>query len=124
MSSFGILKGSMPAGIILQHAPARKFRCDFPQLTMPLIESEIKLIEAISQAEVLAITLNHEELSDLGVTKFIKDYEKRLQLPTTDVLSRGCGKLVQTIVNHFPELNRASRLGDIATIQVTETLVA
>jgi uncharacterized NAD-dependent epimerase/dehydratase family protein len=124
MSSFGILKGSMPDGIILQHAPARKFRCDFPHLTMPLVESEIKLIEAISETEVLAITLNHEELSDLGVTKFIKDYEKRLQLPTTDVLSRGCKKLVQTIVNHFPELNRASRLGDISSVQTTEALVA
>ena len=124
MSSLGILKGSMPDGIILQHAPARKFRCDFPHLTMPLVESEIELIEAISQAEVLAITLSHEELSDLGVTRFIKDYEKRLQLPTTDVLSRGCRKLVQTLVNHFPELNRATKLGTLLDIQPTPTQVA
>jgi uncharacterized NAD-dependent epimerase/dehydratase family protein len=123
MGSLGILKGSMPDGIILQHAPARKFRCDFPHLTMPLVESEIKLIEAISQAEVLAITLSHEELSELEVTKFIKDYEKRLQLPTTDVLSRGCRKLVQTIVNHFPELNRATKLVNL-NIQPSVTLVA
>jgi uncharacterized NAD-dependent epimerase/dehydratase family protein len=124
MSSLGILKGSLPDGIILQHAPARKFRCDFPELTMPLVESEIELIEAISQAEVLAITLSHEELSDLGVTKFIKDYEKRLQLPTTDVLNRGCRKLVQTIVNHFPELNRTTRLGNVSSTQAVGTLVA
>ena len=124
MSSLGILKGSLPDGIILQHAPARKFRCDFPHLTMPLVESEIELIEAISQAEVLAITLNHEDLSDLGVTRCIKDYEKRLQLPTTDVLSRGCRKLVQTLVNHFPELNRATKLGTILDIQPTPTQVA
>jgi uncharacterized NAD-dependent epimerase/dehydratase family protein len=119
MSSFGILKGSMPDGIILQHAPGRKFRCDFPNLVMPLVESEIEMIEAISRAEVLAITLNHEGLSDLGVTKCIKEYEKRLQLPTTDVLSRGCRKLVETMVNHFPGLNRASRLGTILDIQPT-----
>lgn len=124
MSSLGILKGSMPDGIILQHAPARKFRCDFPDLVMPLVESEIKLIEAISQAEVLAITLSHEELSDLGVTKFIKDYEKRLQLPTTDVLNRGCRKLVEAIINHFPELNRTTGLGNASNIQAAETLVA
>jgi uncharacterized NAD-dependent epimerase/dehydratase family protein len=30
MSSQAILKGIMPDGIILQHSPARKFRCDFP----------------------------------------------------------------------------------------------
>lgn len=124
MSSLGILKGSQPDGIILQHAPARKFRCDFPHLPMPIVESEITLIEAISQSEVLAITLNHEELSKLGVTKFIKDYEKRLQLPTTDVLSRGCLKLVQTIVNHFPDLMQAPRPGNQLNIQLTETLVA
>jgi len=124
MSSLGILKGSMPDGIILQHAPARKFRCDFPDLVMPLVESEIKLIEAISQAEVLAITLSHEELSDLGVTKFIKDYEKRLQLPTTDVSNRGCRKLVEAIINHFPELNRTTGLGNVSNIQAAETLVA
>ena len=72
----------------------------------------------------MAITLNHEELSDLGVTRFIKDYEKRLQLPTTDVLSRGCRKLVHTLVNHFPELNRATKLGTILDIQPTVTQVA
>jgi uncharacterized NAD-dependent epimerase/dehydratase family protein len=31
---------------------------------MPTVESEIKLIEAISQTKVMAITLSHEDLSD------------------------------------------------------------
>jgi len=39
MSSLGILKGSMPDGVILQHPPARKTRCDFPGLKMPTVES-------------------------------------------------------------------------------------
>ncbi len=106
MSSLGILKGSMPNGIILQHPPARKFRCDFPHLAMPTVESEIKLIEAISQARVMAIALSHENLADAAVLKIIKDYEKRFQLPTTDVLSQGCQKLVQTLSNHFPKLHQ------------------
>ena len=63
MSSLGILKGSMPDGIILQHPPARTFRCDFPDLAMPTVESEIKLIEAISKTKVLAIALSHENLT-------------------------------------------------------------
>ncbi len=106
MSSLGILKGSMPDGIILQHPPARKFRCDFPHLAMPTVESEIKLIEAISQARVMAIALSHENLADEAVLKIIEDYEKRFQLPTTDVLSQGCQKLVQTLSNHFPKLHQ------------------
>lgn len=106
MSSLGILKGSMPNGIILQHPPARKFRCDFPHLAMPTVESEIKLIEAISQARVMAIALSHENLADEAVLKIIEDYEKRFQLPTTDVLTQGCQKLVQTLSNHFPKLHQ------------------
>jgi uncharacterized NAD-dependent epimerase/dehydratase family protein len=64
MGSLGILKGSKPDGVILQHPPARKSRCDFPNLKMPTVESEIRLIEAISQTKVMAIALSHEDLSD------------------------------------------------------------
>ena len=106
MSSHGILKGSMPDGIILQHPPARKFRCDFPDLAMPTVESEIKLIEAISETKVMAIALSHEDLTDEEILKVIAAYEQRFQLPTTDVLSHGCRKLVQTLGDHFPKLNQ------------------
>ncbi|MBW1642820.1 MAG: DUF1611 domain-containing protein [Deltaproteobacteria bacterium] len=106
MSSLGILKGTMPDGVILQHPPARTFRCDFPDLEMPIVESEIKLIEAISQAKVMAIALSHEDLSDEEMMKIIKRYEMKFQLPTTDVLNHGCHKLVQTLSNHFPKLNQ------------------
>ena len=104
MSSLGILKGSMPDGIILQHPPARKFRCDFPRLAMPSAESEIKLIETIAKTKVVAITLSHEDMDDHGILKVIEDYEKRLQLPTTDVLNYGCQKLVQALIKNFPKL--------------------
>jgi uncharacterized NAD-dependent epimerase/dehydratase family protein len=106
MSSIGILKGSMPDGVILQHPPARQFRCDFPNLVMPSIESEIQLIEAISQSEVIAIALSHENLTTDKVLKIIDDYEKRLHLPTTDVLHYGCQKIIQSLCSHFPKLNQ------------------
>jgi uncharacterized NAD-dependent epimerase/dehydratase family protein len=106
MGSLGILKGSQPDGVILQHPPARKYRCDFPNLKMPTVESEIKLIEAISQAEVMAIALNHEDLSGKEVTDIMAIYEKKFQLATTDVLSHGCQKLVQALSHHFPELRQ------------------
>lgn len=105
MSSVGILKGSMPDGIILQHPPARKFRCDFPHLVMPTLESEIELIEAISQSQVIAIALSHENLRDEEIPKIIKDYEDSFGLPTTDVLNYGCQKLIQTLGDRFPKLN-------------------
>lgn len=106
MGSLGILKGSMPDGVILQHPPARKFRCDFPNLLMPTVAHEIKLIEETSKAKVMAIALSHENLTELEIRQMIAVYEKKFQLPTTDVLSHGCEKLVQTLGNYFPKLNR------------------
>lgn len=106
MSSLGILKGSMPDGVILQHPPARKFRCDFPNLAMPTVEREIELIEAISSARVIAIALSHEDLQAHEVLQAIARYEQQLQLPTTDVLSYGCQKLVQALADQFPVLGK------------------
>ncbi|MBL6960953.1 MAG: DUF1611 domain-containing protein [Anaerolineales bacterium] len=106
MSSVGILKGSMPNGVILQHPPARKFRVDFPQLAMPTVENEIQMIEAISQSQVMAITLNHEDLTDEEVNDTIIEYEDRFLLPTTDVLKYGSQKLIQMLCNHFPGLDQ------------------
>jgi uncharacterized NAD-dependent epimerase/dehydratase family protein len=104
LSSIAILKGSMPDGVILQHPPARKFRCDFPDLAMPTPESEINLIETISKTKVIAITLSHEDLNKQETLKVIEDYELNLRLPTTDVLSNGCQKLVQALTDQFPKL--------------------
>ncbi|MGB8701992.1 MAG: DUF1611 domain-containing protein, partial [Thermosynechococcaceae cyanobacterium] len=114
MSSVGILKGCMPDGIILQHPPARKFRCDFPDLAMPTIESEIQLIEAISQSQVIAIALSHENLTTEKTLKIIEDYEQNLKLPTTDVLTYGCQKLIQSLCNYFPKLTRIISRAQIA----------
>lgn len=106
MSSISILKGSMPDGVILQHPPARKFRCDFPALVMPTPESEIKLIETISETKVVAIALSHEDLSRDEVQQIIEEYESQLHLPTTDVLSGGCQKLIQALSQQFPKLKK------------------
>ena len=109
MGSVGILKGSNPDGVILQHPPARKSRCDFPNLKMPNVESEIKLIESISQAKVLAIAVSHENLADGEIPGIIAKYEQKFQLQTTDVLSHGCEKLVQALSDQFPELRQKIR---------------
>ena len=106
MSSVGILKGSLPDGVILQHPPARKFRCDFPHLAMPTLDSEIQLIESISQSQVLAITISHENMNEIETHSVIAEYEDRFQLPATDVLNNGCQKLIQALGEHFPQLNR------------------
>jgi uncharacterized NAD-dependent epimerase/dehydratase family protein len=116
MSSLGILKGSMPDGIILQHPPARKVRCDFPRLAMPTLQQEIRLIEAISPTTVIAIALNHENLTKEDIADIIQQYERDFHLPTTDVLLYGCQKLVQALGNRFPTIKSKMQRETVGTL--------
>jgi len=63
------------------------------------------MIEAISQSQVIAIAINHEDLTDEEVLKSIADHEAYFQLPTTDVLKYGCETLIQALADRFPALN-------------------
>ncbi len=116
MSSIGILKGSMANGVVLQHPPARTVRCDFPQLAMPTVDSEINLIEAISSAKVIAIALSHENLSSPEVDSIIDRYEQQFKLPTTDVLEHGCEKLIEALIKHYPSLKKAAKFEELSRI--------
>jgi uncharacterized NAD-dependent epimerase/dehydratase family protein len=95
-----ILMASMPSGIVLQHAPARKtrnFRRDVVSWPMPAVETEIRMLELFSDSKVIALTLNHEGLSPEQVRTVGREYESRYGLPTCDPLLDGCGKLVNKI---------------------------
>jgi uncharacterized NAD-dependent epimerase/dehydratase family protein len=103
-SSSDIIRGSKPKAIIIQHPPKRINHCDFPAIPMPSLASEIELLEVFSQAKVIAITLNHEGMTDEELSSTILKYEKEYGLPTTDVLKFGCDKLVDKVYETFPEL--------------------
>ena len=70
-SSSAIVRGSAPDAIILQHPPTRKNHCDYPDIPMPKLESEIELIEIFSHSKVIAITINHEDMTDAELTNKI-----------------------------------------------------
>lgn len=103
-SSPVIIRGTMPNAVIVQHPPKRLSRCDYPKIPMPTLKSEIALIESFSDAKVIAITLNHEDMSTDEVANTIYNYERDYQLPTTDVLKFGCKKLIDKIYESFPDL--------------------
>jgi hypothetical protein len=44
------------------------------------------------------------------VLEVIENYEQQLKLPTTDVLSNGCQKLVQALSDQFPKLKQIIKL--------------
>lgn len=107
-SSTAIIRGARPQAIILQHPPRRKDRCDFPGIPMPTLDSEIELIETVSRSKVIAITLNHEDMTDAEIDDTVTLYEGRYKLPTMDVLKHGCDKIVHRLFEVFPKLQASS----------------
>ena len=95
-----IIMASMPSGIVLQHAPGRKtrsFRRDVVAWPMPAVEKEIEMLEMFSESKVIAITINHENLTPDDVRRIEREYESKYGLPTCDPLLDGCDKLVNKI---------------------------
>ena len=103
-SSSFILRGSCANGVVLQHAPERKHRCDFEQMPIPTPESEINLIETFAETKVIGLTINHENMIDAKVTAAITRYEKELGIPVTDALTRSPKHLIDMVMAAFPEL--------------------
>ena len=102
-SSF-VLRGSCPDGVVLQHAPGRTNRCDFDQMAMPTPDTEINLIQTFADTKAIGLTLNHENMTDVEVDVAITLYECELGIPTTDALSGPPERLVEMVVEAFPEL--------------------
>jgi uncharacterized NAD-dependent epimerase/dehydratase family protein len=109
-SSSAIIRGAQPDAIIVQHPPKRINHCDYPGIPMPKLESEINLLEVFSNSNVIAITINHEDMTDIEIEETIVEYENRYKLPTTDVLKHGCDKLVSKLKEVFPELIKSPEL--------------
>jgi uncharacterized NAD-dependent epimerase/dehydratase family protein len=99
-----ILRGSAPDGVVLQHAPGRTSRCDFPQMPMPTPTSEIHLIQTFSDTKVIGLAINHENMSSDEVSAAIAMYERELGIPTTDALTRPPERLAAMVLAAFPEL--------------------
>ena len=108
LRSTAVLRGSRPAAVILQHAPARKTISDFPIFEMPTPASEINLIETFADTKVIGLTLNHENMTDSEITAAITLYELELGIPTTDALTRPTDRLLDMVFAAFPDLQERS----------------
>lgn len=107
-----ILRGACPHAVVLQHAPARAFRCDFDTMAMPAPADEIKLIETFSDTRVIGLTLNHENMDEGQVSTAIESFGRDLGIPVTDALARPSQQLVAMVFEAFPEL-QARFSGDV-----------
>ncbi|MGL5811224.1 MAG: DUF1611 domain-containing protein [Nocardioides sp.] len=104
LSSTVILRASRPHAVILQHAPGRRVLSDYPAVPMPTPDSERMLIEQFGKTRVIGITINHENLTEDGVTAVAGEYADTLGLPATDPLWGEPGALVAMVTAAFPHL--------------------
>ncbi len=102
-----ILRGSQPQAVILQHAPKRAHRCDFPAMPMPDPRAEIALIEAFADTRVIGMTINHERMTEADVDTTIEAFSRDLDLPVTDALTRPAAHLIDMVLSAFPRLRPA-----------------
>ena len=108
LTSAHILRGSRPAGVIVQHAPERRVLGDFPMIAMPNLEREIALIESFADTRVIGITVNHEGMADDdAIGTAIDRIELDLGLPATDPLTRPLKQLTDMVLDAFPALQES-----------------
>lgn len=102
--SRAIVTASQPTAVILQHAPARKWRTYHEtELHLPngTIEREMELIRVYAGCSVIGITLNHTGMTRQEVLKTISDYEWEYGIPVCDPLVDGVSKIADTIIERF-----------------------
>ena len=98
---FEILAAGRPDFVILQHAPKREEYDGFPGYPLHSLQRQIEAIQMISGKSVLAITINHENLTAEEIKPTCEAIKKETGLPTFDVLAHGAENLVTLIAGRI-----------------------
>lgn len=98
---FEILAAGRPDFVILQHAPKRLEYDGFPGYAMHPIEKQIEAIEIISGKKVIALTVNHENMTDDEILPACEALTKKTGIPAFDVLKHGAEPLIELLQQHI-----------------------
>lgn len=91
---FEILAAGRPDFIILQHAPKRLEYDGFPGYKLHDIQEQIHALQVISGRQVIALTLNHENMEKSEIKEACQELTEETGLPCFDVLEYGAKELV------------------------------
>lgn len=92
---FEILAAARPDHVILQHAPRRKEYDGFPGYKIHPLDHQIRAIEAISGKQVIAITVNHEDMEPEEIAGECSNITGETGIPAFDVLAHGPTALIE-----------------------------
>lgn len=98
---FEILAAGRPDYVILQHAPKRVEYDGFPGYKLHSLQEQINAIEVISGRKVVAITVNHEEMTPEEIEPACKAITEETGLPAFDVLAHGATGLIETLKTYI-----------------------
>ena len=98
------LRSGNVKGVILQHAPGRKYfdGVEFPEGLIPPVEEEIELIR-IYGAETLAVTLKEEKLDDTQMAAYQMELSRKLSIPVVRPFKESVTNLLPTIRDFMAE---------------------
>jgi len=100
---FELLAAGRPHAVVLQHAPKRRYYDGFPGYELAGVEREKAIVELLSERPVVAITINHEEMTAGEVDVAAAEYRKRHGIPAADPLLHGVEDIVAALESRFPE---------------------
>lgn len=92
---FEILAAGRPDYVILQHAPKRIEYDGFPGYVLHPLKKQIRAIEIISEKKVIAITINHEDMTSEEILPACTAITEETGLPAFDVLEYGADEIVE-----------------------------
>ncbi|MEJ2156258.1 MAG: DUF1611 domain-containing protein [Desulfobacteraceae bacterium] len=98
---FEILAAGRPDIVLLQHAPARREYDGFPGYALHPLDKQIQAIEMLSGRPVIAVTVNHEEMTPDDVRAACSTITEQTGLPAFDVLCDSAQGLVSVIAPHL-----------------------
>ncbi len=101
---FELLAAGRPHAVVLQHAPARKNYDGFPKHKLHPLKRQIEAVELLSDRPVIAITINHEGMTEDQVEAVCDWIGDSIGIPAVDVLREGPSRLVDAV---RPFLKRA-----------------
>ena len=94
---FEMLAAGRPDVVVLQHAPARKDYDGFPGYPIQPLQKQIEAIQLISGRQVVAVTLNHENLDSKDIPNICTQISMETGLPACDVLIEGASALLKAL---------------------------
>jgi uncharacterized NAD-dependent epimerase/dehydratase family protein len=104
--TLGLLHGLMPDGLILCYEMGRTAISGMENIPLPPLEKLIGLYETMANimhpCRVIGIAVNGQRFGDDAVAAECEQVERRLGLPTCDVIRHGPQKLVEAVLQLKP----------------------